>query len=301
MAAKVAPPIDEDVDEVIEALDPKAAKRNKKGKPKKEKVRKEKKSNKGEGEEASQAQPKANKKAKNGKNPKKGKGGLVAAILIPTLLAGSLIGVLAFNPLNLRDGALAPVLLNIPVLGDFVQTPELNGQLGEATPAQLNAQVAALEAEVRVLLAETDRLEGLNMVYANQVAQLLGDAQSVEALEADRAAFENMVAEANITGFIQFYEQFDPERAAEIFERLAGVNMQTQAFRDYFNTITAMEAGPAANMLEEMIPTDMPIVVEILRALDNEFSGEVLSGMSSENASIVVRQMFPGEMSVAGQ
>ena len=245
-------------------------------------------------EEAKRAKKEA-KLAKRG--GKKGKAGLIAAILIPLMLVGGVAAVIIFNPLNLRDGQLAPILMRVPVLRDFVQYPETyNGEApGAQDPAVLNAEIESLIAEVVALENEVARLSQLNQRHLSSIGELQAQVIDQEALERNRAAFERDAANAAPSVFTSWFESFDPERAAEIFAAIVYSDAREQEYRAYIADILAMEESAVADVFESMIPVDTQLVVAIMRRLNASFSGEVLSSMQPENAALIIRQMYPGD------
>lgn len=279
------------VDANAMALDPKAERRRQKEEAKRAK-----------------ADAKANVKGKKGKKEKKGRKFLVTMIVLPVILAGVLITVLVLNPLNLRDGLLAPVLLRVPVLRDFVQLyeyqyMEVDGEfilvavpvepyLGP-TQEELAAEVSRLNTGTARLQAEISRLEELNRVYMQRINELDTLVRDQEVFDNERAAFETQAANAAPEVFIRWFDSFDPERAASIFGDVIRVDAQNQLYRDYFNRILAMEESSVAEALEEMIPVHTPMVVAIVQGLTPAFAGEVLSEMEPVNAALIMRQMYP--------
>jgi len=278
MAKKAAtqPSVPDNIEAQAAALDPKAEKRRQK-------------------EEAKRAKREA-KLAKKGKGG--GKGKIVAMILIPLiLLGGALAAIVVFNPMNLRDGALAPYLVNLPVVGGFVQTYEL--AYGEAepelTPEQLHAEVASLGAELDVHLNEIARLTQLNEIHMSRINELEARVQTQEVLEANRITFENEAATAAPEAFTAWFRSFDPERAADIFAEIVQTDEREQEYRRYIADILAMDESAVSDVFETMIPVDTQLVVAIMRRLPADFSGEVLSSMEPANAALLIRQLYPGD------
>ncbi|MCL2616143.1 MAG: hypothetical protein FWD96_00705 [Defluviitaleaceae bacterium] len=275
---------DANIDGKVTALDPKAERRRQK-------------------EEAKQA-----KKDAKGKN--KGKGGvgrkiLITMVIVALLLGGVFVAILVLNPLNLRDGALAPMLVNIPIVRDFVNQQEyeyvyIDGELvavpvevPEVSPGELAAEVERLGMESENLLAEIYRLTELNRIYVDRISDLDRQMRDQAVFEADRAAFEIEAANASPELFRSWFENFDPERAANIFGRIAAEDALNQEYRAYFNRIMSMEESAVADALEDMIPVHTNMVVAIMRGLGTSFAGEVLSAMESQNAALIMRQMYP--------
>ena len=266
---------DPNIEAQAAALDPKAERRRQK-------------------EEAKRAKREARQK---GKTKARGRGGLAAVILIPLILVGVVVAILAFNPLNLRDGAFAPVLLNVPVLRDFVQQPELayGYEIAELTPSQLQAEVASLTAEVGVLENEIARLTQLNDVHMRTNFELENRVMAQDVLESNREAFEREAATAAPETFMSWFQEFDPERAAAIFAEIVYNDAREQEYRAYIASILAMEESAVAEAFEEMIPVNTEFVVAIMRRLNAGFAGEVLSEMSARNSALIIRQMYPGD------
>ena len=242
----------------------------------------------------------AEKEAKKaGKNGKKGGGkGVVIAlfIIIPIILIGLLAAITFLNPLNLRDGALAPYLLRVPFVQNFVVQEYDYYAVEELTPGQLQAEVIRLTSEKEALEAEVERLTSIDSAQLAEINQMRGQLLTQQTLENNRALFENDAADASPAEFRSWFAEFDPVRAEGIYERLTRADIRNTEYRQFFNNILSMEESSAASALEEMIPVHTQVVLAVLRGLNSQFVGEILNQMSPENAALIIRQLYPGEI-----
>ncbi len=241
-------------------------------------------------EKGKKKKEKKEKKEKN-KDGKGGKGKSIFTLLLLLLLIASIVGyIIMFNGFGVRDGFLRPYLEKVPVVSNYLPAVEVDesSSIGEVL-----VENESLKAENELL---TQQLEAANAVSEGSVAEIerlkLIEAQQTEFV-AMKEEFDKNVATMNPEDFITYYEAMYPDVAAEAYSELISAKYNQDELDKYISTYQTMDPGAIAPILEEMIDTDMELVILIMENIDDQLAGEVLSEMTPTNAAQVTRLMSP--------
>ncbi len=240
---------------------------------------------------------KAKKEKKKKEKDKKGKKGKKKWIfLILLLLIAAVAAIFVFNPLNIRDDYFYPALRSIPVVKNIIPAEESEkDEYSGLTREQLVVQNKKLEAEKKALEEEKSALSD----RADELDKELVRLREIEAnqleFKAEKEEFDRMIAENDPNAYMQFYESIDPENAETLYREAAGDSVTQKELKQYVQTFENMKKDAAAKVLEEMIGTDMELVVRILNNISSEQRGAILGAMEPENAAAAVKQMAPDE------
>ncbi len=102
-----------------------------------------------------------------------------------------------------------------------------------------------------------------------------------------------MIALNDPKAYSSFYESIAPENAERLYqESIQKVDIDKQ-FKDYISTFENMKKDAAAKILEELIMTDMDLVITILENLSSTKRSEVLSTMDPKNAASCAKLLSP--------
>ncbi len=244
-------------------------------------------------ETSEKGKKKKDKKEKKEKNHdgKGGKGKSLFTLILLLLLIASAVGyIIMFNGFGIRDGFLRPYLEKIPVVSEYLPPVENNASasLGEAV-----VENETLKAENELL---KQQLEAANTVAQSSVDEIerlkLIEAQQTEFV-AMKEEFDKNLATMSPEDFITYYEAMYPDVAAEAYSELISEKYNQDELDQYIATYQTMDAGAIAPIFEEMIDTDIELVVLIMENLDDQLAGEVLGEMSPANAAQVTRLMSP--------
>lgn len=248
-------------------------------------------------EKVSKKEKKGKKKEKKGKKEKKNKS-IVSRILKLIIILGILgfiVGVLVFNIFNIRDRYLSGILSNIPFINTLISNDEIedDDNLEFVSREELINQVEELRLRLSEKENEIQKLENNEIINLSEIERLSELEAQQEQFRIDREAFDELIALNDPNAFISFYESINPESASRLYEQ-AIISAQTEEeLRNYIANFRNMETASAASILEEMIVTDMDLVILILNNLDNRTSGAVLSEMTPQNAATVAKMMAP--------
>ncbi|MCL2699871.1 MAG: hypothetical protein FWE68_06120 [Defluviitaleaceae bacterium] len=237
-------------------------------------------------------------KGKKNKKDQNKKGGKLKKVILAVLflaIIGLLVGVIGFNFMNLRERFLRGAIDNIPIVNTLLPAPESEegGGPPQATNAELVTQADDLQREVDRLTSEREDLIRRMGIYTAEIENLRAITEQIEQFRRDKDEFDRMIALRDPAAFRNFYESILPENADILYREAVTASERAQELRRLTTTVASMDERSAARMLENLITTDMDIVVMLLSNVSTDAAASIIDGMSSENAAAVVKQMAP--------
>lgn len=247
-------------------------------------------------EEETEASTETSKKDKKKKD--KNKDGKKKRKLLPLLLfaiiLGALVAILGFNAGNIREKYLRSTLEKIPVVKNILPKSE------EGADEYAGLSQEALASQARALDAKNKSLEEDNKDLNEQIKNLNQEMTRLREIEANQNAFkqekesfDKMIAENDPKAYSTFYESIEPDTAKEIYKEITQSSQKDKAEKQYTQTFESMKKDAAAKVLEEMMGTDMDLVVQILNDISSEQRANILGAMDPANAASCARQMAP--------
>ncbi len=237
---------------------------------------------------------KKEKKKKEKKKKGKGKGKIILGFFGLIIILGLVLFLL--NPFNWRDDYVYPFLRDVPVVGEWIPAAEEGGEEDEysgLTKEQLIVQNKKLESEKKALEEDKDNLTKRisdNDAEMKRLKEI--EAEQVK-FKSDKEAFDRMIAENDPNAYKTYYESVYPENADKIYKEVVTQEAVDKELKQYVQTFESMKKDAAAKVLEEMIGTDMNLVVRILNNISAEQRGAILGAMDSTNAAAAAKQMAP--------
>ena len=222
------------------------------------------------------------------KTPKKGKTGLVVLLVIIFIILGGVI-LVVFDAFGVRSNMLFPFLGNIAAEGGY-NTPE----------EEILAVMAGLQEEIKASAAAKTLLEENLRNLTQSIEQMERENARLREFEAMHKDFQQYrddfyrgVFAENPDGFMEFFVTTNPALAQEIFRGLAGAQMAEEEWQNYLATWSAMSPVQVAMIIEDMLTTEMPLIVRVMSEMPEHFRGAVLNNLTVESAGAVLRQMEP--------
>jgi flagellar motility protein MotE (MotC chaperone) len=210
------------------------------------------------------------------------------------LLCGAGIAIFAFNLFGLRDNIVYPLLSNIPVVKDYLPV----GQ--EAAPDLSVQQLRERVTELENQLSEKDRniseLEERDIQSVGEINRLREFESQQLQFKQDKAAFDERIAMQDPQAFAEYYERMSPENAELLYPTAAAKSEIDGEIKRYISNFTEMDEEDAAAVLQQLVSTDMNLVVAILRGMNNRASSAVLGAMDAAAAASVSKMMAPDSM-----
>lgn len=212
---------------------------------------------------------------------KKGSGCLVKLIIagiIFIIIVSITIAIIGFNVGNIRDRYLRPGLERIPIINNLL--PPLEEEQIEEQPVDEQQQtIDSLTAEIEELNKEIARLREFEQTQLE--------------FRAEKEEFDRMIALNDPQAYANFYESISPENAEELYKQAINQEVMDKEFKDYIQTFETMKKDAATTILEELIITDMDLVITILDNLSSKKRSEILGAMDPQNAASCSRLLSP--------
>jgi flagellar motility protein MotE (MotC chaperone) len=180
---------------------------------------------------------------------------------------------------------------NIPIIRNLVQLDE-NGE-PELTREEMVLRIRELEYRLNNLEEDYEELVARYNDRGQEVTRLAEYRDGLEQFNRDKEAFDILVASQDPRSFVEFYRNIYPENADRIYAQFLSANMMDREMRQFLNTFAVMEEDRAAEILEEMMGTEIDLVVDILRGINTESSAAILGAMQTENAARLAWRMSP--------
>ena len=142
---------------------------------------------------------------------------------------------------------------------------------------------------IKDLETEMDRLENTNGEYAKKILELEAEVARLKVFEDEYEAFEERVRRFDINvvynsqapsieEYRKFYEEINPETAAEIYRQVIEQLQYDDAIKEKANLLKNMKPGQAAKALEEMT-ADLEYTCKILLCMKPAEATEIMNKM----------------------
>ncbi|MBR1445137.1 MAG: hypothetical protein IJ583_16580 [Firmicutes bacterium] len=236
---------------------------------------------------------KKEKKDKKKKEKKKGKGFL--GFLLFILIIGGLVAILGFNVGGIREKYLRSTLEKIPVVKNLLPPAEgaENDEYSGMSQEQAVSRAKSLEVELEKNKAEMENYQKIISDKDTEIKRLKEFENAQVKFKTDKAEFDRLVALNDPDAYKKYYEQISPENAETLYKEVVQTAAADKELKDYVNTFENMKKGPAAKVLEELIGTDMDLVVRILNNISSEQRADILASMDPINAAACTKRMSP--------
>lgn len=209
------------------------------------------------------------------------KGGCLLKLIIAIIIIALPIVLVSLNVGGVRDNYLRPVLEKVPIVKNLLPPleSETDANVEEQPLDENQERIDALTKEIEDLNKEINRLKE----FENAQLQF----------KADKEQFDKMVALNDPKAYSSFYESIAPENAEELYKQAVNKEVTDKALKDYIQTFENMKKDAATKILEELIITDMDLVITILQNLSSEKRSEILSTMDPKNAASCSKLLSP--------
>ena len=227
------------------------------------------------------------------KKPVKKRRGLVSFLILFFILA-ALVSVIFFNLFNLRDRYIYPFLSKLPIIGGFIPiTGEMPDNFSAMTTDEMIARINKLDADLFSAKAEIKAANETINKNRIEIDRLKAFEEQQYKFKQEKAEFDQRIALADPQAYVDYYESVYPENAEILYPRAAAEVSRLSEITKYLSDISQMDEVNAAIVLQELIGTDMDLVVSIMRGLDSRKAGSILSEMDRRSAAGVIKMMAP--------
>lgn len=233
------------------------------------------------------------------------KGGSLTGVIIAIIIV--VIWLLVFALLVKMDvggfgtNVMRPLLKDVPVLNYIlpnVSDDDVAAESGYRYKTLYDAieRIKELEAEAAIkdeqLMVNAETIEDLR----SEVARLKVFEENQLAFEALKKKFDEEVVftenAPDIEVYRSWYEEIYPENAAELYVKVLERLDYSQKVKDWASAYSKMDAGAAADILEEMTG-DLDLVTQILLNMNATKRAGILQEMDTVFAAKLTHVMYP--------
>lgn len=190
---------------------------------------------------------------------------------------------------------LYPVVKDVPIINKIL--PEVEGE----APTNAYTDIDEANAKIRELERELSSLKSTNTASADEVAELKAEVARLQKFEEQQKSFEQRVKEfdeevvyadyaPDISEYQKFYEQIDPDNAAEIYKKVVEDLQYTAKIKKQATMYSKMEPAQAASILQTMAG-DLQLVSSIMDCMTESKSSAILANMEPETAAQITTKM----------
>ncbi|WP_317367316.1 hypothetical protein [uncultured Tyzzerella sp.] len=214
--------------------------------------------------------------------PKKNKkGGCLVKFIILVIIIAMPVTLISLNVGNIRDKYLRPGLERIPIIKNLLPPLE--------TDTENETENEVVDEKQHIIDSLTKEIEGLN----DEITRLKEFEQNQLQFKAEKEEFDKMIALNDPKAYSTFYESIAPENAEELYKQAINKEVTDKKFKGYIQTFETMKKDAVATILEELIITDMDLVITILENVSSDKRSEILSAMDPKNAASCSKLLAP--------
>jgi flagellar motility protein MotE (MotC chaperone) len=217
----------------------------------------------------------------------------VAAFLTLFFILAAIVSVMAFNVFNIRNRYIYPALSKLPLVGKLTPTADMTEDFDAMTPERMIARINELEAR---LSGANEEIKAAGEIIEKNKAEIerlkIFEDQQLN-FKHEKEDFDRRVAMADPAAYADYYGSIYPENAEILYPQAAAESSRLSEIDKYMADITAMDEVSAANVLRQMIGSDMDLVVSILQGMDSRGVGNILSEMDPSEAASIIKMMAP--------
>ncbi|MHB8064586.1 MAG: MotE family protein, partial [Ruminiclostridium sp.] len=234
---------------------------------------------------------------------------IITALLLVALIIGGVLFFAIKNNINGMADSMGDSIDNIPILRlalpakpDIEDETNMTEEQVRMKYNQIKADNVALDKQLSDLTIQVEELnEQLSAKDTNaSLLQQQKDALEKEKLKltADSTSLKKefddvskAIAKGDTAEFKKYFEKIDPKIAAALYEEILRDQKMSDEVKKYSAIYEAMDASAVAGIMEQMGNGKMTLIVEIMKNLNMDTSGEILAEMTPEFAANVSEQL----------
>lgn len=183
-------------------------------------------------------------------------------------------------------------LSKVPIIGEFIPAQNTADE-EELSASELKVKVNTQTHEIERLKSELESLQDANKALDEKNEDLAQYEAMYTEFMAQKAAWDQSVAETNPELFIEQFESVYPEIAERIYKSLKGEQVLSDEQKKLSSTIAQMDEDQAAAALELLISTDSELIQSIFEGMGTDKRALILSAMTEEGAAQVIKLISP--------
>lgn len=228
-------------------------------------------------------------------------------ILIILIWLGAFIFAVKCNFMGFGSKVLAPVLKDVPVINKILPDTENANLYGEGLDEEYDYETVEEAVErIKELEMQLDSQSSSSGVDSNYIQELEAEINRLKKFEDLQEEFaqkkkefdeEVVYADAapDITEYQKYYEQMDPDNAAEIYRQVVEQVEYDKKVKEEADKYANMEPAAAAEVLDVMASADLDLVCAILSSMDTEASALIMNELDSNVAAKITKRELSKE------
>lgn len=192
---------------------------------------------------------------------------------------------------------LAPVLQDVPVINKIL--PE--GAAGKDSDSNYDYTLDEAIEKIKELQMQLDSQNSSSGVDSKYITQLEAEVKRLQEFEKNQDEFAKQKKEfdeqvvyadnaPDIEEYKKYYEEIDPDNAAEIYRQVVKDVEYSQKVKDEADKYAQMDPASAAQVLDQMTSADLDMVCEILSCMPTENSALIMQELDSNIAAKITKR-----------
>lgn len=225
---------------------------------------------------------------------------ILIVILIVLIWLGGFILAIKFDLGGFGSNVLAPVLKDVPIVNQILPS---EGGAGEKREYKTLEEALKRIDELEMQLESQSNSSGVDSSY---IAELEAEVKRLKVFEKEQEKFaeekkqfdeEVVYADAapDITEYQKYYENMNPDNAAEIYRQVIEQVQYDQKVTEQAERYANMEPAAAAEILDVMSSADLDLVCAILKNMKTDASALILQELDSNVAAKITKRMLADE------
>jgi len=222
---------------------------------------------------------------------------LLIFLLVIGLIVGAGVAVFVFNVFDIREQHVRPLIEDVPIVSNLLPEVEITYLEPQITVEDLQVDIAALNQQLAALEAERDNLRNLNAMQTEHIARLTEVEANQLRFTAEIAEFNRQIAEGSPVNFVNWFESIREENLELLYNEISADLDVRQRIDGYVASFETMSARNASTILEQMMTTELELVLAIMAELSLTQRSSVLTAMETNNAATIQIRLAPQELS----
>jgi len=198
---------------------------------------------------------------------------------------------------------LRPILKDVPIINRILPDAT-DEEVAEETGYKYKNLAEAVE-HIKELEKQLAEYQNNATADAEKIAELQAEVDRLKTFEDNQTYYEELKKKfdeevvytenaPDIEEYKKWYEEMSPDNAAEIYEQVLLKLNYTEKVQEWAETYSKMDAGAAADILEEMTG-DIDLVSDILNNMKTNQRAAILAEMDPVYAAKITKVMHPDE------
>lgn len=227
---------------------------------------------------------------------------ILIVLLIILIWLGAFIFAVKLDVGGFGSEILAPVLKDVPVVNKILPDTNVEDPYGEGEESEydFSSMDEAIE-RIKELEMQLDSQSSSSGVDSNYIKELESEINRLKKFEEQQEEFakrkeefdeEVVYADAapDITEYQKYYEQMDPDNAAEIYRQVVEQVEYDKKVTEEADRYAGMEPAAAADVMDVMAAADLDLVCAILSSMDSEESALIMQELDPNVAAKITKR-----------